>query len=123
MSTNSPWMVCLRIGNHGVVGGTKHFSSWDQADKERKNMIASPSIRAQPSGTVGVLVMHYKKFRKLVEKGDACTIARIRANESALPDLAAYSQMSQQLSDIDTDRIESYNKQEVKWHLQNKRAL
>ena len=105
---NLPWMICLRIGNHGVVGGSRHFPTFDRADAQRKRILASPSVRAQPSGSVGVLVMHYKKFQELVAKGEACTIARLKANQEAMPDLAQHSMMSHQINEIDTDLMEKW---------------
>ena len=114
-NSGGPWMVCLRIGSHGVVGGSRHFPSYEAADKARKDMIASPSVRAQKPGSVGVLVMHFKKFRELVAKDQACSIARIQANQRAMPDLAAISQASQTLDSIDTDRMQAYLKTDEKW--------
>ena len=107
-SGNNPWMICLRIGSHGVVGGSRHFKSWEQADVVRKQMVNSPSVRAQANGSVGVLVMHYKKFQELCGKGEACTIARIKANELAMPDLANVSLAANQLQDIDTDQMQAW---------------
>lgn len=112
----NPWMVCMRIGDHGIVGGSRHFPSYDKADVVRKEMLLSPSVRAQRSGSIGVLVMHYKKFQLLVSQGKAVTIARIKANEMAMPGLAELSVPSQVLQEVDTEKLEAWN-QHVKAHI------
>jgi len=79
-------MVCLRVGNHGVVGGGRQFPTFEKADSVRKDMLRSPSVRAMPYGSVGVLVMHYKKFKELLETGEACTIHRLKYNAEVYGD-------------------------------------
>ena len=101
----SPWMICLRVGSHGVVGGNRHFPTFESADRVRQQMLGSPSVRAQPQGSVGVLVMHYKKFKELAEAGEACTIARLKANAELFPNLAAVSLAAHQISEIDLSPI------------------
>ena len=98
----SPWMVCLRVGNHGVVGGGRQFPTFEKADSVRKDMLRSPSVRAMPYGSVGVLVMHYKKFKELLETGEACTIQRLKQNSAMFGEaLSAESPLASTVDKID----------------------
>ncbi len=81
MGNYSPYRVGLRIGKDIVISN-QHYKEWDDADRERKKMISSPTMRAQDiDADIGVVVMHWKTAKRLFENGSACTMHTLEANE------------------------------------------
>jgi hypothetical protein len=81
MSSYSPYRIGLRIGKDIVIAN-QHYKEWDDADKERKKMLKSPTMRAQDiDDDIGVVVMHWKTAKRLFDNGTAVTMHTLEANE------------------------------------------
>lgn len=90
-----PWRVCLRIGTD-VIASNVHYESKEQAQKVQQQLLSSKTIQNGVLHTeckdkvtatdphqhkIGVLVMHWKTFRKCCNEGTGVTIARLQQNE------------------------------------------
>ena len=71
-------VLVLRIGGD-YVSDNIHYTR-DIAQEKQAEFLQSPAYRAQPMGTVGICVMHYSTFRKLVREGSGVTTKILDTN-------------------------------------------
>ena len=79
--------VALRFRKRGdrtgeedeFIGYDRTFTEGD-ARKEQQRILLSPSYRAEVPGSLGVVVMHWRTWKRQIKDGKACTMNRIEQN-------------------------------------------
>jgi len=65
--------------NDQFIGYDRSFTE-EEARKEQQRIIDSPTFRATDAGTMSVVVMHWRTWKRMIKAGDACTYNRIQQN-------------------------------------------
>lgn len=80
-----PYRLCVVVrGAHDpadVVGSDILYTCYERADNARKKLLETEAFRNYRMGKISVVVMSMKTFKRLQEKGIACTMSRIKANQ------------------------------------------
>jgi len=61
------------------IGYDKSFTE-AEARKEQQRIIDSPTYRSQDAGSMAVVVMHWRTWKRVLREGNGCTINRIEQN-------------------------------------------
>lgn len=92
--------VVLRIGDD-FVASAKHYPNKPAAERARKGILESPSIRCCDP-PVGVLVMHWSTFKRLVSEGDGVEIHTLQDNVRRFGwNVANASKLYQNIADLE----------------------
>ena len=98
----------IRLGNE-IVASNVHYRTWELADSARKKLLSSSAVRGEKEGSIGVLVMHWKKFKTLVSQDKATTIARLQANALRFPELAEQCNTVTKLKQLQRNLAQEFN--------------
>jgi hypothetical protein len=89
MSTNSSrdFHVALRFRKRGdKTGEYDEFVGYDrtftekEARVEQQRIISSPTYRSEEAGSLGVVVMHWRTWKRCIKDGKASTLNRVEQN-------------------------------------------